>query len=159
MAAEELLLRLEIEALQARYIDCLDNGPIEDWPELFTDDCFYQVIARENHDQGYPLAAIRCESRGMLEDRVKAVTETFMYEPRYMRHTLGGMVVKRTEGGVIETHTNYAVFETLPDEYTRVFNVGRYIDQLVRLDGELKFLRKVCVFDSEMVPNSLVYPI
>jgi salicylate 5-hydroxylase small subunit len=40
-----------------------------------------------------------------------------------------------------------------------VFNVGRYIDTIRRTDEGLKFESRICVFDSEMIPNSLIYPI
>jgi hypothetical protein len=34
-----------------------------------------------------------------------------------------------------------------------------YHDKLVVEDGKLKFREKVCVFDSLLVPNSLIYPL
>jgi salicylate 5-hydroxylase small subunit len=37
--------------------------------------------------------------------------------------------------------------------------VGRYIDELVREDGVLRLRQRCCVYDSEMVLNSLIYPI
>ena len=79
-------LRLEIEDLLHAYGAVLDASDLDQWPDFFTDDCFYQVIPRENYDRGLPLALIRCESKGMLKDRVFAIRETMMYEPRYLRH-------------------------------------------------------------------------
>ncbi len=117
------------------------------------------MIPRENYDQGLPLATIRCESRGMLADRVMAITDTYMFEPRYMRHLTSGLRIVSEEDGVISAQPSYAVFETLADEYTRVFQVGRYLDEIVRDEGRLRFRRRSCVFDSELVPNSIVYPI
>ena len=78
----EFALRFELEDLYTRYAAALDDGPLESWPELFTGDCLYLVIPRDNHDQGLPLAIMRCESRAMLMDRVHAVRETIMHEPR-----------------------------------------------------------------------------
>ncbi|MDO8251540.1 MAG: salicylate hydroxylase, partial [Rhodoferax sp.] len=40
-----------------------------------------------------------------------------------------------------------------------VFNVGRYIDVIVRTPEGLKFASRHCVYDSEMIPNSIIYPI
>lgn len=154
-----LELRLEIQDLMTHYCHVLDDGDLADWPGLFTEDCFYQVIPRENFDADLPLATMRCESRGMLRDRVMAIKDTYMFEPRYMRHLTSGLRIVGETDGVISTECAYAVFETLQDEYTRVFNVGRYIDEIVRDDGALRFRRRSCVFDSELVPNSLVYPI
>ncbi len=152
-------LRLEIQDLMTEYCHVLDDGELDDWPALFTEACFYQVIPRENHDQGLPLATIRCESRGMLQDRITAIKDTYMFEPRYMRHLTSGLRISAEVDGVITAQSSYAVFETLADEYTRVFNVGRYLDEIVRDDGRLRFRRRSCVFDSELVPNSIVYPI
>ena len=47
----------------------------------------------------------------------------------------------------------------MTDAYTRVVNVGRYLDKLVREDGRLLFSEKRCVYDSVLVPNSIIYPI
>jgi salicylate 5-hydroxylase small subunit len=40
-----------------------------------------------------------------------------------------------------------------------VFNCGRYFDRIVREGGALKFREKLAVFDSELIPNSIIYPI
>jgi hypothetical protein len=40
-----------------------------------------------------------------------------------------------------------------------VFNTGQYRDKLVVEDGRLKFREKLCIFDSLLVPNSLIYPL
>ena len=49
--------------------------------------------------------------------------------------------------------------ETLQDELTRVFNSGQYRDKLVADEGRLRFKEKLCIFDSLLVPNSLIYPL
>jgi hypothetical protein len=102
---DRLRLRLELEELYADYVGVLDDGDYEAWPDFFTEECDYQVIARENFDQGLPLAAIRCESRGMLCDRVEAVRSTSMYEPRALRYRPGeflhhGNPERRADPGV-----------------------------------------------------------
>jgi salicylate 5-hydroxylase small subunit len=40
-----------------------------------------------------------------------------------------------------------------------VFNVGRYIDRVVRTPAGLKFESRLVVYDSEMIPNSIIYPV
>jgi len=154
-----LALRYEIEELLAEYAAVLDAVDLERWPEFFTEQCFYEVIPRDNYDRGLPLALMRCESKGMLRDRVTAMRDTMMYEPRYLRHLISGIRVTGQTPAGITVEANYAVFETPVDAMTRVFNVGRYIDRLVREHGQLKFAEKHCVFDSLLVPNSLIYPI
>ena len=152
-------LRLEIEGVYTAYAATLDDDDLDAWPDLFTEDCLYQVIPRDNFDRDLPLALIRCKSRAMLRDRVTAVRETTMFEPRYVRHLISNIRVSSETDGVIEAQANYAVFETMTDAYTRVFNVGRYLDKLVREDGRLLFSEKRCVYDSVLVPNSIIYPI
>jgi salicylate 5-hydroxylase small subunit len=63
------------------------------------------------------------------------------------------------EGGVLRCEANYAVFRTKLSGLSSVFNVGRYCDRIVRTPEGLKFAERLCVFDSEMIPNSLIYPI
>jgi salicylate 5-hydroxylase small subunit len=61
--------------------------------------------------------------------------------------------------GTIHSEANYAVFRTKLDQPSTVFNVGRYIDTVVPTPEGLKFASRLCVFDSEMIPNSIIYPI
>ena len=152
-------LRFEVEDLYTAYCGVLDDFEFERWPDFFIEDCFYEVIPRENYDRDLPLATMRCESRGMLMERVVAIRETLLFEPRYMRHLVSGIRIDPGANDEIGVTANYAVMETVVDEQTRVFNAGRYIDTLVREGGALKFKEKHCVFDSIVVPNSLVFPI
>ena len=59
----------------------------------------------------------------------------------------------------IEVRANFAAYETQPDTLTRVFSVGQYRDLIAGTGGDMKFREKICVFDSELVPNSLIYPL
>jgi salicylate 5-hydroxylase small subunit len=154
-----LALRIEIEDLLSAYGAVLDAGDLDQWPDFFVDNAFYQVIPRDNYDRGLPLALIRCESKGMLQDRVHAIRETLMYEPRYLRHVIGGVRVLGQDEHGIRVEANYAVFETPSNEPTRVFNVGRYLDRIVQSEVGLKFAEKHCIFDSLLIPNSIVFPI
>lgn len=152
-------LRFEIEEMYYDYIECLDDGELERWPEFFTEKCIYKIIPRENFDRNLPLATMLCESKGMLHDRVIAVRQTSMYAPRILRHLVSNIRVKDQQDGVIHVQANYAVLQTLIDDETRVFNAGKYVDKIVREDDRLKFKEKFCVFDSIVVPTSLIFPI
>ena len=59
----------------------------------------------------------------------------------------------------IRVRANYVVFQTLVDDLTRIQNAGKYIDLIVRTPEGLRFQEKICVFDSVLVPNSLIYPV
>ena len=156
----DVALRFEVEDLYSRYAALLDDGPLSEWPNLFAEACFYAVIPRDNFERGLPLAIIRCESRGMLVDRIRATQETIMHEPRYLRHQITNVRVTGSSAGRIETTANYSVVEVLVDELPRILSVGRYIDVLQRRsDGALEFAEKRCVYDSVLVPNTIVYPL
>jgi salicylate 5-hydroxylase small subunit len=40
-----------------------------------------------------------------------------------------------------------------------VFNAGRYLDRIVPVPDGLRFADKICIFDSELIPNSIIYPL
>jgi salicylate 5-hydroxylase small subunit len=151
--------RLRIEDLYARYAACLDDRRFEEWPELFTDDCTYRIVPRENYDRGLPLATLSFESKGMLRDRVYAVTETLFHEPYYTRHIVSGLLARADDDGSFHVQANYLVIRTKSGALSEVYNAGRYIDRIVDDGGALRFREKLCVFDSELIPNSLIYPI
>lgn len=159
MELSDIRLRLEVEDLYARYSACVDSGNFEEWPEFFTDPCIYRVVPRENHDRGLPLATLSFESRGMLKDRVFGITQTLFHQPYYQRHIVSGLRILGEEQGAIRCEANYLVIRTKMAEASEVFNCGRYLDRIVRAGAALKFAEKICVFDSELIPNSIIYPI
>jgi salicylate 5-hydroxylase small subunit len=154
-----LLLQLEIDQLNAAYAAALDEKRFDAWPEFFVDEGSYKVQARENFDRGLPLALIALESRGMMKDRVYGVTQTIYHAPYYTRHVVSPARVLGEEAGRIRAQTHYAIFRTKPGDASEVYNVGRYVDEIVRTPAGLQFASRLCVYDSEMVLNSLIYPI
>jgi salicylate 5-hydroxylase small subunit len=99
------------------------------------------------------------ESKGMLKDRVYGITETLAHDPYYQRHVVGVPLVRRHDRDTIEAEASYAVFRTRQNELSEVFNVGRYVDVVRKTPAGLKFASRICVFDSEMIPTSIIYPI
>jgi salicylate 5-hydroxylase small subunit len=160
---QRLLLQMRVDQLNADYAAVLDEKRFEEWPEFFVEDGHYKVQARENFDRGLPLALMALESRGMMKDRVYGVTQTIYHGPYYMRHIVSPARILSQEvsqdGDVIKAEANYAVFRTRPGGVSEVYNVGRYIDELIQKDGSLKFRSRLCVYDSEMILNSLIYPV
>ena len=145
--------------LYAEYAFAVVSGDWSLWPEFFVDACSYRLVPRENHERGYPLATLSFESKGMLRDRVYGIKETLFHDPYYQRHVVGAPLVRSVDGERISSEANYAVFRTKLNELSTVFNVGRYIDRVVRTPAGLKFESRLVVYDSEMIPNSIIYPI
>jgi len=156
---EDLILQLEIDRFNSAYAAALDERRFDDWPAFFMPEGSYKLQARENFDRGLPLALMALESQGMMKDRVYGITQTIYHAPYYTRHVVAAAQVLSQEDGRIKAQANYAVFRTRPGDSSEVYNVGRYIDEIVRTDGGLKLASRLCVYDSEMVLNSLIYPI
>ena len=148
-----------IQQLYADYATAVDSGQFDSWPEFFTEQCVYKLQPRENHERGFPLATLFLTSKGMLKDRVYGITETLYHDPYYQRHVVGAPIVRKVEEGRIYSEANYAVFRTKYDKESTVFNVVRYLDIIVQTTEGFKFAERVCVYDSEMIPNSIIYPI
>jgi 3-phenylpropionate/cinnamic acid dioxygenase small subunit len=164
-AAEKFLamsqrdLRLELEDLYAEYVAALDEGRFEDWTQFFTEDCLYRIVPRENADRGLPLATMHCENRRYLHDRVVAIRKTAVFGHRYVRRMVSNLRILGWKDELLGVTARYAAFETMQDDLTRVFSVGEHRDRVAVVDGRLRFREKQVVFDSELIPNSLIYPL
>src|SRR6202521_4118217 len=154
-----LAMRLLIEERYNEYSHALDDGVLEQWPDFFTEDCLYQIVSRENRERGLPLALMRCESKAMLTDRVVTIRQRQMFAPRALRHLVSSLRIAPTTADGVDVQANYAVLQTLVDDETRILSAGRYIDTLVRDGDVLKFKSRTCVYDTVLVPNSLIYPL
>ena len=150
-------LRARVRDLYDDYYAALDDVRLEDWPGFFTWDCLYRVIPRENFERGYALSTMQAESRGMLQDRVTGLLRTQMYAPRYYRRFPGPLRVTEADGAVRTRH-NLLIVQTLVDRQSDIVLCGVCHDRIVEDEGRLRFAERVVVFDSEMIPNSLIYP-
>jgi salicylate 5-hydroxylase small subunit len=149
----------ELTQLYADYAAAVSSGQWELWPEFFTEECSYRLQPRENFERGFPLATLSFESKGMLKDRVYGIRETLFHDPYYQRNIVGSPLIRKVDGDHFECEANYAVFRTKLSELSSVFSVGRYVDVVVRTPEGLKFKSRQVVYDSEMIPNSIIYPI
>ncbi len=143
----------------ARYADLLDEREWDAWLELFTEDCCYTVVSRENVVGGMPLAAIRCESRAMLADRVHAARELQVYRPRTTRHLIGPIRVLGGSDGRWDVRANYAIFESVAGEPATVASTGRFEDVVVERTAELALQERCVVYDAAVVDTSMVFPL
>ena len=158
MVTEQLAVRAAIEELYLDYVDALDEDHLESWPQLFTEASSYRVVSRENVERGWPLATMSCDSRASMCDRVYAIRNTAMYVPRRMRHIVSALRI-RSLGDAFAVTANFAVFETLSNHEPRVFSVGRYHDTVVETTEGPRFREKLCIYDSDLIPNSLLLPL
>jgi salicylate 5-hydroxylase small subunit len=150
---------MALAQLYADYAAAVDANDWDRWADFFTEQCVYKVQPRENYERGFPLATLALLSRGMLKDRAYGIKETLFHDPYYQRHVVGLPRILRQDGDIIESEANYAVFRTKLSQETTVFNVGRYLDRVRITPHGMKFESRLCIYDSEMIPNSLIYPI
>ena len=141
------------------YAWLLDETEYDEWLELFTEDCDYRVVARENYERDLPLSTIRCESRAMLADRIEAIRNTQFFAPRRMRRFVGAVRATADAGAGLEVVASFLVVETIDDEPTQMHMAGQYRDVVVQDGDRLKFSRKLAIYDSPLVPTSLIHPV
>lgn len=152
-------VRAAVRDLYDDYLACMDDGEFAAWPGFFAEDCFYRVTTRENVEGGFPLSLVFAESAAMLRDRVRAIDETMMFGPRSYRRFSSGLRVSE-EDGVIGARGNLLVVETLADKPSHIAVCGRFEDTLARrADRGYEIVSRVVVLDTEMMPNSLIYPL
>lgn len=154
-----LALEGQIRRLYEEVADFLDQDNVERFPDYFVEDCVYQVVSRENYNEGLPQAAIYCDGIAMVRDRVVALRETQVYVPRVWRHFISGVRVTALEGDEIHARANFMITEAMSDEDPTLFLVGQYLDILVRDGAELKFKQRLAVFDNHHVTRSLIVPV
>ena len=151
-------LRCEIADLINAYALAIDDGELERWPDFFANDCLYKIIAKENFESGLPLGLLLCDSKGMLQDRMEAFSKLNVFGPRSWRHMLGAVQAFKSDDE-IRARTSFVIFETLAGEDTHILCAGEYRDIIIREEDTLKFRERLCVYDTTMIPNSIVRPI
>jgi salicylate 5-hydroxylase small subunit len=151
----------ELLNLYSDYAMVCDSAEWEKWPEFFMEDGTYRLQPRENFEQGMPLCLLALESKAMIKDRVYGVKETLYHDPYYQRHIVGTprLLSITADGQRIHSEANYTVIRTKFDGDSTILSVGYYHDDIVRTPEGLKFQSRLCVYDSEMIANSIIYPI
>ena len=141
------------------YADFIDSEKFDDWLGLFSEDARYDVIPRENVEQGLRVSLILCSNKAQLRDRINALREANEYNLHYDRHLVSSVKAKMTEHGVVEISANYAVFQTNLEGQSKLFSVGRYQD-LARLEKvRLVLFDKKFMVDTFSVPKLLATPL
>ena len=155
----DLGLRLELLALQDEYIATLDTNALESWPDMFTEDCLYEIISKENVDQGFVAPVIFCDSKKMLLDRVVSLRNANIFEPVVYRHFLSGLSFDIAEDGAVGMQSSYLVINTSQLGSSTVYQTGRYHDLVVQSEGRWRFKRKRVVYDTSRIQTALAIPI
>lgn len=146
----------EVRSLYDDYAAALDAGDHAAWLDLFVDEASYVVVPLENVERGLPLATIRCDSRGMLADRIDALVTTQFVARRVTRHLVTAVRPVGGEAHRLETTANFLLAETIDGADTRIQCAGTYDDVIVATPGGLRFSSKRAIYDAALVPTSMV---
>jgi anthranilate 1,2-dioxygenase small subunit len=144
--------------LYARYGALLDAAQYDEWLALFAAACSYHIVPRENWERGLPAALVFCDSRAMLEDRIRALREANRFNIHSDRHLIG-LPRLMAEAGALRVEAPFALYQTDQEGETRLFATGLYRDRLVGEEGGLRFRDKLILLDSFAVPSLLATPL
>ena len=142
--------------LFAEYGALIDLAKFDDWLDLFADECNYQILPWENFDRGLPAALVFCDSRAVLEDRLRALREANKYNIHTDRHLIG---LPRILDDGIAAEAPFVVYQTDQEGETRLFATGLYRDRLQLVGSRLKIRDKLVLLDTFAVPTLLATPL
>src|SRR5215468_8399580 len=137
--------RAAVWELLAEYGALIDMMKFDEWLDLFGVECRYQIMPRENFERGLPAALVLCDSRAMLEDRIRALREANKYNIHTDRHVIG---LPRISNHGLAIEAPFAVYQTDQEGETRLFATGLYRDRLERGECGLKIRDKLILHDS-----------
>ena len=148
-----------IAELHNRYIRVIDDGELEAWPELFTEDGLYRIITRENFDANLPLAVMECQGRGMMHDRVTGYRRINVFEPQRYLHQTSGLQIEMLGANHARCRSNYSVIRTTGDGNMTLFSAGQYHDEIFVRQDRAQFIQRIVIPDSRRIDTLLVIPL
>jgi len=152
-------LRLDIQEFYSRYAECLDGGRLQVWPEFFLDYCVYRVTTRRNLRLGPDEDLVSLSTRTGMRDRIVAIGQSEDYEPHMQRHFVSNFRIQAASDDELRAQANFQILRTFPERRTEYFVSGVYNDRIAITNGRLHFREKICVLDSDVPPDALIYPI
>jgi anthranilate 1,2-dioxygenase small subunit len=150
---------MALTALMAEYAMLIDEDKLEQWVELFADDCDYRVVTRENVEQGLPNILMWCDNKDMLADRVESYRNVNLYNLHYDRHILGPVRITGHDGNTWKFDVSYSLFQTTLEGESRLFSVGRYQVEAILKSESAQLKTVTVVADTGLIPSLLATPI
>jgi salicylate 5-hydroxylase small subunit len=152
-------LRLDVQEFYSRYAECLDGGRLQVWPEFFLEYCVYRITTRRNLRLGPDGDLVSLSTRTGMRDRIVAIGQSEDYEPHTQRHLVSNFRIQAASDEELRAQANFSILRTFPERRSEYFVSGTYNDRILISAGRLHFREKICVLDSDVPPDSLVYPI
>ena len=143
-----------IDGLFARYAMAIDDDRLEDWLELFAEDCRYRIASRDNVEAGLPVSAVYADGRAMLADRVAALRRANIYEAQRYRHVIGRALVEA--GPPVTARAGYQVARIMREGDVMLFSTGEY---RAAFDEALRIREMTVVYDNARIDTLLALPL
>ncbi len=155
----DLQLHFELSQLLADYAALIDADRLEEWTDLFVEDCLYEIVSRENESQGLPLSLILCDNKDMVRDRIMSLRKANIYNIHCDCHVLSFLRVGDGDGETQAASCAFSLFQSNQEGESRLFSVGRYeLTALKTPEGwRLKTMR--VIVDTGAVLTLLATPI
>jgi p-cumate 2,3-dioxygenase beta subunit len=147
------LTRSDIEEFLYREAALLDEWRLEEWLDLFTIDCLYEIPApdRPDEDPGETFSLIH-DRRPMLEQRVirlKKPTAHAEFPHSKTRRMITNVRILDTRPDELKVGANFAVFRIRNG--IEVTYVGRYEYTLIPSSDGLKIKHRKAILDQEVL--------
>ena len=139
-------VRADIEELLYRSARLSDEGRIDDWAALFTEDGTYKIVTRRDYDAGHEAALMarsgREEIRKTVHDlrqrnQLTAMSGVLTHD----FHLVENVEVQSDKPLQYHVNSNYVMFQIVAegsaglDDKAHIFNVGRYVDEIIFDNG------------------------
>ena len=152
-------LRWRFQDLSDRYVRTLDDRRFEEWPAYFLDKGLYNILPRENFEDGFETSLLLLDSNAARRDRVMCIRDVIVHQKVASRHMVSGFQITPRDDGGYEMLSNFLVAHSDHDGNTKVFAAGEYRDVVEESDGSLKFRERVVLLDSFNIQSQLVDPL
>lgn len=159
MTDAALMQQLRAQNVMARYADLIDQDRLEEWLTLFTEDCDYRIVTRENESQGLIAPVMWCDNHAMLTDRIASYRNVNEYNLHYDRHVLGPLMMREPADDTLRYACSYVLLQTDLEGVTSVFSAGSMQMEFVLDNDALKIRTMRVVPDTAQVLTLLATPI
>ena len=136
----------------------LDSGRYREWIDLFTEDGTYKAISAENQERGWPLGIID-DIRDSMLDRAELMDTYWSIEPQRTRHLVTNVVAVPLGDDRVRVESCFVVLLAARDGIAAVQAMGRYEDEVERLDGRWRFRSRLAVYDNTMLVHNVTMPL
>ena len=153
--------RHEIEGVLYQEARFLDNGKLDEWLAMYTEDAFYWVPA--NSDDINPMVHVSFiyDDHERMQERVWAIQSGVHWsqDPRSRtRHLIGNVEVLEENGDEVVVSSNFTMFEIRRAIYGDRYFVGRFEHRLRRVDGSWRIaFKKIELLNNDAPVENLSY--